>query len=271
MSGTLDREILALMRHTAETVVMPRYHNLADDEIIQKAVDDPVTIADREAEAMLSEGLHKLLPEAAIVGEEAAFADPAVLRGLSDLCWIIDPIDGTRNFASGTGPFVLMVALADAGITQGAWIYDPQRDRLCHATLGKGAKVDGEPISAKLSGTEPPRLAAMTSYMQPHQRDLFEREIAPHYSVADAPGCAGEQYPLVTFGDHDAAIYQRTLAWDHAAGALFLNEAGGKCARLDGSAYRVDSQRKGMVGAASSALFDEITERLTKAGYSPEE
>lgn len=267
--NTLDRQILELMRKTARSVVMPRYRNLAADEVFEKAEDDPVTIADRESEAMLSDGLAALMPEAAIVGEEAAFSDSSVLDGLSGLCWIIDPIDGTKNFASGEGPFALMIALADGGLAQGSWIYDPVRDRLCHARKGKGAFVDGEAVKASATGEKPPVLAAMTAYMADHQRDFFNEKIAPYYTEAVAPRCAAEQYPLVTFGNHDLALYQRTLSWDHAAGALFLNEAGGMSARLDGSPYRVDSKEKGMIGAATPALFEELAQRLEAAGYSP--
>ncbi len=271
MSAALDRAVHALLRKTAQQVVMPRYRNLASDEVIQKGVDDPVTIADREAEAMLEEGLSRILPEAAIVGEEAAFADPAVLERLNGLCWIIDPIDGTSNFASGEGHFALMIALADGGTTQGGWIYDPRRDRLCRARLGGGAYIDDVRIEARISGISPPVLAAMTRYMKEDQRAIFETSVAPHYTIAQAPGCAAEQYPLVASFGHDLALYQRTLAWDHAAGCLFVNEAGGKAARIDGSPYRVNSSRKGMISAANAPLFDELAERLDSAGYTPAE
>ena len=70
-------------------------------------------------------------------------------------------------------------------------------------------------------------------------------------------------------GEHDLAIYERTLPWDHAAGCLFLNEAGGTCLRLDGTPYRVDDGRKGMVGAANRELFDQLVVRLSAAGYAP--
>ena len=80
---------------------------------------------------------------------------------------------------------------------------------------------------------------------------------------------AAEQYPLTVFGGHDLAIYERTLAWDHAAGCLFLNEAGGACLRPDGSPYRVDDGSRGMIGAASRNLFDELAERLISVGYMP--
>ncbi len=267
MTSALDSVVEALLHRTAEEVVMPRYRNLQACDIVEKAANDLVTIADREAEAMLEEGLRNILPEAEVVGEEAAYADPAVLDRLSALCWIIDPIDGTSNFASGEGLFALMLALADRGITQASWIYDPRRKRLCTAHLGSGAFIDGEPFTVTPSHAAPPRLAAMTRYMQERQRAIFQAEIAPHYELADAPGCAAEQYPLVALGEHDLAIYERTLAWDHAAGCLFLTEAGGMSARLDGSSYRVDSSARGMISATTPALFEELAGRLAAAGY----
>ena len=259
----------ALMRHVAETAIMPRYRNLRAADITEKAEDDWVTIADREAEEMLSDALAKLAPGLAIVGEEAAHEDPAVMDRLSNECWIIDPIDGTGNFAKGEGHFAIMIAHAADGEARSGWIYDPRRDRLCEAHLGDGAFIDGARVTAHDSGISPPRLAAMKRYMDDVQRGLFDAQIAPHYTLADAPGCAAEQYPLTVLGEHDVAIYERTLPWDHAAGALFLNEAGGTCLRPDGSPYRVDSGRKGMIGAANRRLFDDLAERLAAAGYSP--
>ncbi len=269
MTSALDAEILALLQFAAEKAVMPRWRNLAEGDVEEKAKDDLVTIADREVESFLTEALSRLSPGVAVVGEEAAAADPAVLDRLSGSCWIIDPIDGTSNFASGQGHFAIMVALADGGETLGGWIYDPRRKRLCRARKGGGAFVDDVQITAVAGGTTPPALAAMTRFMTPDQSAVFEREILPHYTAVDAPGCAAEQYPLVAVGHHDIAIYERTLPWDHAAGSLFLNEAGGACARQDGSPYRVESTRKGMIAAATPALWGEFVNRLDRSGNAP--
>ncbi|MEM6585712.1 MAG: inositol monophosphatase [Pseudomonadota bacterium] len=267
--SALDAEIRDLLRFAARGSMLPRYRALKDDEIEMKGVDDPVTIVDREVEAFLSEALTKLAPGVAIVGEEAAAANPAVLDALSSQCWIIDPLDGTSNFAKGEGHFGIIIALADAGEPVAGWIYDPVRDRLCHAKRGEGAFVDGEAIKAKPSGETPPNLAAMKRFMATDQRALFEAEVEPHYQIIPAPGAAAEQYPRIVFGGHDTSIYERTLAWDHAAGCLFLNEAGGACLRPDGSPYRVDDGRKGMIGAANQELFDDLAERLINVGYMP--
>ena len=267
--SALDGEILALLRFAAERSILPRWRNLAEHEIEEKANDDLVTIADREVEQFLTEALDRLAPGVAVVGEEAAHSDASVLDRLTGACWIIDPIDGTSNFAKGHGHFATMVALADGGETIAAWIYDPQRDRMCRARRGDGAFIDEQRITACASGSHPTRLAAMTRYMAPEQRALFETEIAPHFALVEAPGSAAEQYPLVALREHDIAIYERVLPWDHAAGCLFLNEAGGRCARHDGTPYRVDSRRKGLIAAATPELWDDFIRLLDAAGYSP--
>ncbi|HEX2795269.1 MAG TPA: inositol monophosphatase family protein [Croceicoccus sp.] len=264
MSHALTGEVAALLRRVAETVVLPRYQSLARHEIVEKSPGDVVTVADRESEAMLAEGLARILPEAAIVGEEAVHADPALADRLGDaLCWIVDPIDGTRNFAAGRPPFGLMIALAEKGETKAGWIYDPLQQRLCHAWLGGGAWIGEERIAARATGATPPIAAISMIFMDDAQREHVKANLAPHYRLADIPYCAAEQYPRLALGVNDVSIFERTLAWDHAAGVLWLNEAGGRCARPDGSPYRVDEwERKGMLAAASPALWDELAARM---------
>ncbi len=179
-----------------------------------------------------------------IVGEEAAHADPALLDRLGDaLCWIVDPLDGTNNFAKGKPPFGVLVALSEAGETVAGWIYDPLSGRFCHAARGEGAYVDGERIVARATGLEPPVAAISLIFADPARRAALTAHIAPHYRLVDIPRCAAEQWPRLALGVNDISVFERTHAWDHAAGVLLLNEAGGKAARPDGSPYRVGRGR----------------------------
>lgn len=271
VSDGLTASVHALMREANERAILPRWRQLAAHEIESKAargtLPDVVTVADHEAEALLTEGLARLLPESEIVGEEACEADPSVLERLdSELCWIIDPLDGTNNFAAGRPPFGVIVALAERGETIGGWIYDCLSGRLCHARRGRGALIDGERIAARETGQSPPVAANSLIYMKPGRRASVRAAIAPHYTLVDIPRCAAEQYPRLVLGANDVAIFERTLPWDHAAGALFVNEAGGMVARPDGSAYRVDDHASpGLIGAASPRLWEEMAARLPPA------
>lgn len=261
----LHRDMAALLRRVAERAILPHYQVLAPDQITEKAHDDLVTVADREAEAMLAEGLAAIVPGLPIVGEEAAHADPALLAALSGDCWIVDPIDGTHNFAHGRPPFGILIAMASGGEAHTGWIYDVLSGRLCIAHRGKGAFIGGERVMARPSGETPPVAAISTMFMDPAERERVCAHVAPHYRLVDIPRCAAEQYPRLALGDNDVSIFNRTLAWDHAAGVLWLNEAGGKAARPDGSPYRVDEHdRTGLLGAASPALWDALAQRYAQ-------
>jgi fructose-1,6-bisphosphatase/inositol monophosphatase family enzyme len=261
--SALDAEIRDLLRFAAERSMMPRFRALSEGEIEMKGVDDPVTVVDREIEQFLTEALTRLAPGVAVVGEEAVHADAGVLDRLSEQCWIIDPLDGTANFTEGKQPFGIIVALADAGKAVAGWIYDPNRDRLCHARAGEGARIDGETIAARTTGETQPVTAVSRLFRTEEEVARIEAELAPHYTLVDIPRCAAEQYPRLALGVNDLSTFKRTYPWDHAAGALWLNEAGGRAMRIDGSEYRVDDGdgKPTLVGASSPAIWEEFAAR----------
>ncbi len=263
MNDRLTKDIETLLRRVADDVVMPRFQRLGASEINEKSPGDPVTVADMESELRLADGLSLLIPEARIVGEEAAAAEPTLLGQLDNgLVWVIDPIDGTSNFAEGISPFALMVALLDNGARAGGWIYDPVADRLCHAIQGKGAFINHQRVTARESGKTPPVAALGTRFMTPEKRANVEARAAGNLTLAPIPRCAGDQYPQLVLGIADIALFERVLPWDHAAGALFLEEAGGIIARTDGSAYHVGDGRSGLLGASSQRMWDNAARVL---------
>ena len=263
--SVLDREVLALMRRVTDDVILPRYRNLGADDIEDKGGNDPVTIADRESEAALAEGLAKLAQGLRIVGEEAAFADKSILDNLAGDCWIIDPIDGTRNFAKGQPPFGIIIARCAGGEAQSGWIFDCLSGRFCAAHRNSGAFIDGERVQSAPTGDDPPIAAISLVFASEERRDYLCDHVTPHYRLVDIPYCAAEQYPRLALGTNDVSIFERTLAWDHAAGVLWLNEAGGKAARPDGTPYRVDEVgRTGLLAAATSPLWDDLARRYNE-------
>jgi fructose-1,6-bisphosphatase/inositol monophosphatase family enzyme len=252
----------ALLRQVSQQAILPYYQKLATDQITAKAADDVVTVADGLSEDMLTEGLAKIV-DLPVVGEEASHADSSVQDRLAGDCWIVDPLDGTRNFANGRPPFGILIAMASGGVAHTGWIYDCLTERFCVAHSGKGAFVNGERIAARPTGEGLPVAAISLIFMDPARRDAVKAAMEGHYRLVDVPYCAAEQYPRLALGVNDVSIFERTLAWDHAAGVLWLNEAGGKAARPDGSPYRVDEWvRKGLIGAASPALWEEMAGRV---------
>ena len=257
MSEALSRSVATLMRAVARDVILPRFRHLSADQVEEKSPGDLVTVADREAEAALAEGLLPLVPVSRVVGEEGVAADPALLDGLdSGTAWIVDPIDGTGNFAAGRAPFGVMVALAVDGEVNAGWLLDPLTHRLCYARAGGGAWIDGEPVRACESGAERPIAGLATSFLATKDREEVERRAAGVFTTVPIPRCAAEQYPRLVLGENDLSVFERTLPWDHAPGALFLNEAGGRVRRRDGSPYRIADGRRGLLGASSPAMWD---------------
>ncbi|MEK6638341.1 MAG: inositol monophosphatase family protein [Pseudomonadota bacterium] len=242
---------------------MPRFRALAADDIIEKSPGELVTIADRESELRLAEGLSGILSEAQIIGEEASESDPSMLESVDNgLVWLIDPIDGTSNFTEGKSPFALMIALLNNGVREGGWIYDPVANRFCHAMRGKGAFVDHIAVTARETGGVLPLAALATGFMTPEKRADVAARAAGKLSIVPIPRCAGEQYPRLILGQNDVALFERTLPWDHAAGTLFVEEAGGVIRRNDGSGYLIGDGGTGLLGAASQRLWDDAARIL---------
>jgi hypothetical protein len=124
--STLSANVAELMRSVARTELLPRLAGAAQSATL-KSPGEVVTEADVAAERALAAGLRGFLSGAAFVGEESAHADPSLLDGLHqhEWTWVVDPLDGTRHFAGGDGPFGIMVALLHRGECEGAWIHTP--------------------------------------------------------------------------------------------------------------------------------------------------
>lgn len=253
------------LREAADIAVMPRFRRLAAGDIEDKAPGEPVTPADREAERLIAARLSRLRPAARFVGEEACARDPALLRGLArGEAWIVDPIDGTANYAAGRRPFALMAALLREGETVAASILDPLCGEAINAERGRGAWVSGERIGA---GGKRRALASCTGIVSGLERPaVMEARIArlgqQVRALVPTRRCAGAEYPAVACGRVDFALYWRTLAWDHAPGALIVREAGGVVARLDGTPFRPADPGGGVLVARSRAIWDQVAAML---------
>lgn len=244
---------------------MPRFRALAAHEISEKSPGEVVTCADRESEARLHDGLMALGLDARIVGEEACAEDPSLLDGIGKgLIWLVDPLDGTANFAAGRAPFGLMVALIDNGDPVASWMLDPVSGRLCHAARGLGAWIDGEPVYAHAT-TPAPVAALATQFMTPADRALVHERAERQFRLEAIPRCAAESYPRLVLGRNHASIFQRILPWDHAAGVLFLTEAGGRATHWNGEPYRVGSDAAGLLVASSDAMWKRAAGVLAPA------
>lgn len=263
-------EIVQLVRAVARTEIMPRFRNLAPGDVQTKSGPlDLVTAADEQAELRLTTGLGRLFPGCVVVGEEAASRDPALLEAIADaeLCFVVDPVDGTANFCAGLPLFGIMVAVLRRGAVVGAVIYDPVGDDTAMAVAGQGAWLEnatGERTILRVAAPAPP--AMMTGsvswrYMPEPPQSTVCRNL-PRVGASWDYRCAAHQYRMLAAGHCHFAVYHRLLPWDHAAGWLLHREAGGWSARLDGTAYDPAQTTGGLICTPDEASWHTLRTAL---------
>ena len=257
----------------AESAVLPRFQNLAEGEISAKSSpSDLVTIADREAEALLTDSLTKILPGSVVVGEESVSANPDVLRAIDGDApvWIVDPVDGTRNFANGQTPFCVMVALAVRGITVGAWIWRPIDSEMVVAFRDEGVRLfeTNTGNSRSLQVARPLAVTEMNGFVSfkylSEEHRALARKNAKKMRRIQAIGCAGEEYLRIAEGRDHFAVFGSLHPWDHAPGSLIVEEAGG-LAVIGGEAYRPTNRVGPLWIASSGHVFETARTRLFEA------
>jgi fructose-1,6-bisphosphatase/inositol monophosphatase family enzyme len=240
-------KVTQIIRRVAATEIMPRFCQLADHDVSfkQENPKNLVTTADIEAEQRLSDELTRLLPGSAVVGEEGAEADPSVLSALAGDApvWLLDPVDGTYNFARGNDCFAVIVGYCQGGQTVAGWIHDPVNDLTAWAVRGEGAWLTNSQGTKRLQVSVRRDVEQMTGSLG---NRLAHRMRRRRESGLDAVpgrivryGCTGREYMDLARGVLDFAQYTRLKPWDHAAGVLIHSEASGYSLLTDtGSPYR---------------------------------
>lgn len=260
--------VATLIEEAAEKCVMPVFGNQAANSR-EKTPGEWVTKADRDCEAFLEPALLSLIPGSLAVGEEAVSADSRILDRLSSDgdVWLIDPLDGTSNFAKGLAPFALMVALVRKGDTIASWILDPLSQQLSISEKGSGAWINNEKITVRDDTLALKDMTgAVLSRFLPEELRLRITEAKGEFSnLTTGSKCAGFDYPEIAKGAMNFALYWRTLPWDHAPGVLFLEEAGGYVGRPDGSKYKAaDHAKSGLLAAANFQTWSKVKSTLLK-------
>ncbi|MBU1306040.1 MAG: inositol monophosphatase, partial [Alphaproteobacteria bacterium] len=205
------------------------------------------------------------MPDALFVGEESVAADPALLDRLADadLAVVVDPIDGTANYAAGVPLFATMAAVVSKGETIAGIIYDPMGDDWMMAEKGAGAwlrRPDGEAVRLQVAAPLP--LADMVgcasvSYIPADARVRVLSNLAKVRVVSNFR-CAGHEYRTLVSGHAQFGCWNKLMPWDHLAGVLMSQEAGAYAARLDGSAYLPSHVDGGLLVAMDRDSWDEL-------------
>lgn len=222
-------DVAKIIRKAAEIEILPRFRDLNRTQIWEKAPGQIVTEADVAAEKFLHRELDKILP-GTLVGEESTAADPSLLNALGrdPVVWIVDPVDGTKNFSKGKPRFAVIVALVMNGETVMGWIYDPITDRMIHAVKGEGAWCGKQRLTVPDDG--PIKKMKGSAH--------FQSPLVPHVAEVGRSGSTGHDYIDLATRALDFAHFNRMYPWDHAAGILIHSEAGGVSKHVDGTPYK---------------------------------
>ncbi|KAF0105361.1 MAG: suhB [Rhodospirillaceae bacterium] len=259
-SGGSER-VADLMRETAAAELLPRFRNLSKDEVRQKRPGDIVTVADVAAEQRLAAGLAKILPGVPVVGEEAVEKDVGLLDLIGrpgEACWIVDPLDGTANFAAGRDRFAMIICLVRDATAVAGWILDVPNDRLAATERGAGVHFDGSLIQGRPS----PSPAPLNGFVGYKIAKAFDEQLRPEQrtrlGTITTLRCAGAEYLEILAGRASFSLYRTTKPWDHAAGTLMMREAGGGAVQFGAAPYMpAQPLNAGLITASTEEALTE--------------
>jgi myo-inositol-1(or 4)-monophosphatase len=256
-------QVVALVREVARAEVTPRYLKVAHTH---KHDGSLFTEADEATQKALESALPRII-KCPVLGEEMTekqqrAAWDAGEQGL----WCIDPIDGTSNFVAGIPYFAISVAYLENHQRKLGVVYDPVADECFYAERGKGAFLDGEPLPIRtpvnelrraMAGIEPKRLS----------KKLIAKMMAdPPYASLRNFGASALDWCYTAAGRFDVYVHGNQKLWDYAAGALILEEAGGKLSRLEGGFDDDTDWERSVIASANPELFELWREWLVATG-----
>lgn len=261
--------LIQAVRDVSAREILPLFRNLNAEQIDSKsAADDLVTVADRAAELALTEAAQNIFPGCAVVGEEAVSSDASILEriGTTDQVVIIDPIDGTWNFANGLANFGVIVAVVEQGETVFGLLYDPSHDDWIMAHRGEGCwfcRPDQTPLRLH-TGPMPDQLedtlGLIGVYLFTRAQQAQIVQTLPLYRRSMTLRCSLHEYRLQAQGHAQFCLNGMLNPWDHAAGVLCLQEAGGVARLIDGTPYAPTMTEGFLLTAGGDALWDKLAE-----------
>lgn len=258
--------LCAVVAQAASEHIMPRFGQLAASQIrIKTSTFDIVTEADEACEDSMTSQLKARFPQATVIGEEAADRDPRLLDALgsTELTFLIDPLDGTRNFASGLPLFGVMVAVVVRDEIVASVIHDPISGTTALARADEGAWMQdrtGTRVPMRVAAPVP--VAEMegiagTNFLPAPLKQLVSANLA-RLRMTNWFRCAAHEYRLASAGHCHMLFYNRLMPWDHAAGWLLHREAGGYSAHFDGTAYSPRHTAGGLLYAPDQASWHAL-------------
>ncbi|MBU2020839.1 MAG: inositol monophosphatase, partial [Gammaproteobacteria bacterium] len=225
----------------------------------------------------ITDEIQQAFPNWEIVGEEAVAEDPSTTDkiGTADTCVIIDPIDGTWNYAHGLSDFGIILAVVVKGVTRFGLLYDPVNDDWIYANLGEGAFFQRTAMKEKGKNQTPAQaplalhitaeqdldklagIMSVNSYTGQRKQD-FALKASRFIRINNLPSCPA--YRQIALGHFNFSLTYKMLPWDHAAGVLVHTQAGGICRTLEGQEYNPTMLDGEMLAAQSEQQWQALAE-----------
>ncbi|WP_421866037.1 3'(2'),5'-bisphosphate nucleotidase CysQ [Parvibaculum sp.] len=237
----------------AGAAIMDHYHS--EFEVIHKEDKSPVTAADKDAEALILEGLRKFVPDIPVVSEEAA-ADGHIPE-IGHSFFLVDPLDGTKEFVNKNGEFTVNIALIEDRVPVAGVVYAPAKDRMFFG-YGPGQAFE-QTVTPSPEGVEGPNRPTSIAARKPSEdglvviasrthRDTKTDEYLNLYKVKEFLAAGSSlKFCLVAAGEADLyPRHGRTMEWDTAAGHAVLLSAGGSVTQLDGTPLLYGKTERGL-------------------------
>ncbi len=262
--------ILNLVRRASKAEILPRFRTLSDADIGTKSgPEDLVTEADRAAEKMIARGLIRMFPNALIIGEEDVAENPDVLQDIAkaETAFTIDPVDGTANYAHGLALFGVIISMLRFGKPVFGLHYDPIMDDVTLASIDEPTRLlrprkAPRTLSTSKGGPAEELLGYIPLY-------LFDPEVRPQVAATftrfrriNSLRCSCHEYRQLAAGHVDFVIGVNMTAWDHAAGVLLAQKAGGYAAFLDGEEYTAERREGFLLVASDVATWGRIRDEF---------
>ncbi|RAR57859.1 3'(2'),5'-bisphosphate nucleotidase [Paraburkholderia unamae] len=231
----LCEEIAAVAREAGK-VILDVY--ATDFTVDNKADASPVTLADERAEAVILAGLARIAPDIPAISEEAASAGR--IPDVTDRFWLVDPLDGTKEFIGRNGEFTVNIALVEHGEPVLGVVFAPALDRLFAGVVGAGAYVEEKGVRSAITCRRAPLEGCTVVSSRSHGSEAPLADFLAGRRVARSV-FAGSSLKLCLIAACEADIYPRfgrTMEWDIAAGHAVVRAAGGHVRTLEGSELR---------------------------------
>lgn len=265
MKKTLEKLIEIVQQHAAEQI-MPRYRHVS---YRLKQDGSPVTEADSEMQKAMISSLNQHWPDYVVLGEEMTEAEQqAQLDNSATGLWVLDPLDGTSNFANGIPVFSVSIALVLKNEVVLGVIYDPNRDETFSAIKGEGAWLNGEVLQGQTDRELLKQCTAQIDFkrLTPGMRETLCRE---HLFASQRNfGSGALDWCWLAMGRCQISIHGGQKLWDYVAGQLILNEAGGCSETFAGEVvFQKTLKTRSVMATVNPVLFTQLKQYFVLMGY----